>query len=500
MVTKFRGLTTLSHLFPLPSRSSHSHLHHGSNDETDSRIPFQNFGTTPDDDRNRSSSRATSRSRDVRDEDGRPEKATIPTWSPYTLRLPFLAVLTVVTFTLCLVTFLLWWRSSTNYGLGPDDGSSALLFGWRYSPTMIAVIYVQMTAVLLLDIKRTEPYARLARPQGAEASTSILKAPGAWWNALYDGFAKKKNGSRSWALICASLLNIFGFMVISPLSSIFLFSENVAVPKATNFLKFSQGDSPLPIELDRVANFRTIASLLQNTSTSPWITDQYTMFPFWPADRQDAQISSLPTNLPQKWRTETAVFKSDFSCTAMSLESERLGAMVPPEGGWDVPFAASFKWSSSDGCKYGMATGIEIFEYGCSSWSNTSTFYNALGDGIQGSAVSTNQTAACNGKEVIFVTDAWKLKGKSMKADGTQYWDSNGAQIQTLLCDTKYYMANVSTSVSLVGSVPEITFSEHEFEERKVVLPSSILNITQFNALMLSSDWINYMHTKQQSL
>ncbi|KAJ5620837.1 hypothetical protein N7510_004821 [Penicillium lagena] len=502
MLTKFRVLTTLSQFFPSSFRPSHSYLHRGSNDESDFRIPLQNFDTTADDNRNRnsSSSRATSRSRDVCEEDDRPPKATIPMWSPYTLSLPFLAVLTGVTLILCLVTFLLCWRSSTNYGLGADDGSSALLFGWRYSPTMIAVVYVQMTAVLLLDIKRTEPYARLARPQGAEASTSILKAPGAWWNALYDGFAKEKNGSRSWTLICASLLNILGFMVISPLSSIFLFSESAAVPKVTNFLKLSPRDSPLPIESDRVANFRTIANLLQNASTSPWITDQYTMLPFWPADMQNAQISSLPTYLPQEWQTETTVFKSDFSCTTMSLESQKLGTMAIPEGTLDTYFAASFLWSSSDGCKYGMATGIEIFEYGCSSWSETSTFYNALGEGIEGSAVSTNQTAACKGKEVIFVTDAWKLKGQSMQADGTQYWNSNGAYIQALLCDTKYYMANVSTSVSLVGSEPEITFNENEFEERKAVVPSSIFNTTQFSALMLSSDWINYMWSLYYSI
>ena len=105
---------------------------------------------------------------------------------------------------------------------------------------MIAVIYIQMTAILLVDIKRTEAYARLACPQGAEASTSILRAPGVWWNALYGGFAKRKNGSRSWALVCASILIIFGFMAISPLSSIFLFLESVVLPQTIEFFTVSR--------------------------------------------------------------------------------------------------------------------------------------------------------------------------------------------------------------------------------------------------------------------
>ncbi|KAB8203823.1 hypothetical protein BDV34DRAFT_227101 [Aspergillus parasiticus] len=474
-------------------RRSRSHSQHGSIDGNDSSIPLCDFDSHGDGESN-NSSRASSRSRHASDNEDRLTNAKTAKWSPYTLSLPFLATLSVVAFGLCLTTFLLWWRSSINYGLGSDDGSSALLFGWRYTPTLIAVLYVQMTAVLLVDIKRTEPYARLARPHGAEASTSILKAPGAWWNALYDGFAKRKNGSRSWTLIGAALLNILGFMLISPLSSVFLFSESVVVPKATEFLRLSPRDSPLPIQLDRVANFRTIANLVQNTSTSPWITDQYTFLPFWPADMQSAPIASLPTSLSQKWETETTVFKSNFSCTTMSVASQQIGTMEIPEGAEQTTLAASFLWSSSDGCEYGMATGIEIFEYGCSSWSNTSTFYNAKGgSAVHGTDVSTNQTAACKGKEVIFVTDAWKLRGESENADGTQYSNSKGARIQAQLCDAKYYMANVSTSVYLGGNEAEIWFDENEFEKRKVAIPSSHLNITQFSDMMLDSDWINYM-------
>lgn len=166
---------------------------------------------------------------------------------------------------------------------------------------MIAVIYVQMTAVLFEDVKRTEPYARWARSEGADASSSILKTPGAWWNALHDGFSKKNNGRRSRLLISASLVNIFGFLAISHLSSAYLFSEEVIVPTRTNFHSLSLAfGSPLPINADRTTNFRAIANLLQNVSTSPWITDNYNILPFWPASLENAPITSLPSASSQK--------------------------------------------------------------------------------------------------------------------------------------------------------------------------------------------------------
>lgn len=416
-------------------------------------------------------------------QDKDPTPAWTASWVPYTFKHPFLAVLSLAALALCLVTFSLWWRSSTTYGLGPDDGSSALLFAWRYTPTLIAVIYVQMTTVLFEDVKRTEPFARLARPEGAEASSSILSTPGAWWNTLYDGFAKKKNGSRSWALICVSIVNIVGFVAISPLSSAYLFSDDVVVPKVTDFRRLTPTtDSPLPIDADRATNFRTIANLLQNVSTSPWITDNYTILPFWPADIQTAPITSLPFDPSQKWEAETIMFKSEFTCTEMTLE--RQTSPSPRYHSNGVYYGAipseSFIWSSPDGCQYGVSVDKTLFEIGGGSWSDVSTFYyapNVLFDrGFP--SLSTNHTAECNGKELLFVTEPWKSEKVAYSAQ---------------LCETHYYMASIATSIALTGDEPDITFSEAEFERKKVPISNTILNTTQFRELTLDQNWPTYV-------
>ncbi|KAJ5888389.1 hypothetical protein N7495_008430 [Penicillium taxi] len=416
-----------------------------------------------------------------------PEKSANCTanWIPYTFSHTFMGVLSLVTFGLSLTVFLLWWRSSTTYGLGSDNGSSAMLFGWRYSPTMIAVIYVQMTAVLLNDIKRTEPFARLARPEGANAEASILHSPGPWWVVLYDGFATKKNGRRSWVLICSVLLNIIGFLAISSLSSDFLESQEITVPKLTDFLRLSPlADSPLPIDQDRATYFRTIANLLQNVSTSPWITDEYTILPFWPASLETEPINTLPTNSLQVWQGETTIFKSKLSCTEMSVDSE---AFEPASvvNKTETLASVSVMWSSTDGCKYGVRVVDTMFLIGGGSWSNTSTFFYAGTETASGSVVDeitavVNHTAECDGREVIVVTEPWK--NASSKGTYSAY-----------LCDTKFYMANITAKAALDGDVPDISFNESEYEQNKVSIPETLVNTTQFQDLSLNADWATYM-------
>jgi hypothetical protein len=382
-----------------------------------------------------------------------------------------MGVLSVVTFGLVLVTFLLWWRSSTNYGLGPDDGSSALLFGWRYSPTAITVLWIQLTAMLFDDVKRTEPYARLARPEGAKALVSILETPSPWWITLYRGFAKKKYGRRSWILICASLINIVGFLAISPLSSAYLYSEEMIVPQTTDFLRYTPvPGSPLPIDVDQTTHFRTIANLLQNVSTSPWITDNYTILPFWPTTLKDGAIGSLPTNSQQTWKADTIMFKSELSCTTMKSVAENANSDN-----------VSIIWSSSDGCKYGLSATQNLFTAGGASWSNTSTFfYSEETLFVSEKFSSSNDTSECNGREIIIATEPWP----SVTSPG---------RYVAQLCSTKYYMANISVTVALAGDQPEITFNDTDFVQNKVIIPEALINTTLFQDMTLTSEWNSYM-------
>jgi hypothetical protein len=335
--------------------------------------------------------------------------------------------------------------------------------------------------MLFDDVKRTEPFARLARPEGADASSSVLHSPGPWWTSLYDGFAKKKNGSRSSVLICAALVNILGSLAISSLSSAYLYSEDMVVPQSVDFFRLApQAGSSLPIEADRATHFRTIANLLQNVSTSPWITDEYTILPFWPASLKEEPINTLPTDSSQNWQGETTMFKAELSCTQMTVEAERTGQfIIEKEDGAGASDAVSIIWSSPNGCKYGLAASMNLFNEGGGSWSNASTFFE--GESVlftTGTFSISNSTAECDGHEIIFVTEPWT--------------NSSGSYVAHL-CETKYYMANVTVLIELDGDEPEISYDETEYNQNKVAIPNNLVNTSQFQDLVLNADWATYM-------
>ncbi|KAK1146420.1 hypothetical protein N8T08_003207 [Aspergillus melleus] len=398
-------------------------------------------------------------------------------WHPRTFGHLYLGLLSILALALCLVIALLLWRSETNYGLGKDHGSSAVLFGWRFSPTLVAVIYLQFTAMLFDDVKRTEPYARLARPEGAAASSSILQSPGMWWNALHDGLSKKRNGghSRSWTLTCAALVNILGFLVISPLSSALLTSEDVAVPHNREFTRLTPHfNSPLPLDTDRTTRFRTISHVLQNVTTSPWVTDSYTMLPVWPADWPTAPIGSLSSTSFQSWQVETTMFRSNLACDKMKLEHT---------SGYENRTDITLLWSSPVGCTYRLhVEGNNMFGIGGGSWSNASAFIytNYLPYVDPGSdSYQVNNTGDCRGREILVLSDSWSKKPR--------------AAYSAHLCTTKYYMANVTASVDLSSNEPSISFDESEYDRKKTLIPEKLLNTTQLQQLALNPYWASYM-------
>jgi hypothetical protein len=267
------------------------------------------------------------------------------------------------------------------------------------------------------------------------------------------------------------LINIIGFLAISPLSSAYLYSEEMIVPHTTDFLRYSPvSNAPLPIDVDQTTHFRTIANLLQNVSTSPWITDNYTILPFWPTGLKDEAISSLPISSQQTWNAETTMFKSELSCTKINSIAENANSDN-----------VSIIWSSADGCKYGLSATQELFTTGGASWSNTSTFfYSDETLFVSEKFSSSNHTVECNGREILIATEPWPSV-------------TNPAKYVAQLCSTKYYMANISVTVALAGDEPEISFNETDFVQNKVLIPDALINTTLFQEMTLTSEWNTYM-------
>ena len=69
-----------------------------------------------------------------------------------------------------------------------------MLFGWRFSPTLVAVLYVLGTAIVLNGVKRTEAYARLSSTVWSVAKSTLCRVLGPWWDAYRRGLTTSDRG------------------------------------------------------------------------------------------------------------------------------------------------------------------------------------------------------------------------------------------------------------------------------------------------------------------
>ena len=242
-------------------------------------------------------------------------------WVPSTLRWPFLLSLILLSLVLSATVGLLTWYSASHNGLGTDTSSDLLLFGWRFTPTLIAVAYVLLETMLLVDIRRTEAYARLARNRYASAASTLLLADGSWWHDPREALKKQNNGRwKSWALFWASIANMFGMFAISPLSAGLLFVTEVQIMTPTEFKRIAAFDKiPLQATADDGTYVRSIAGSIQGLKPSAWLSDEYVILPFWPSYLGTVPTGSTLALSDQSWKGVTTIFQLVWDCESMWL-------------------------------------------------------------------------------------------------------------------------------------------------------------------------------------
>jgi len=162
---------------------SSADLRSAHNGTTDNLLPARDRATSISTDHPQGTSEATSfLSQDDQDfPAGREEQPTgdratfvgQSIWRPLTLRRPYLSFVLVLTLILGSLVLFLTISSIRNNGLGNDSASSALLFGRRFSPTLLATVYGLFVASMLNDVRRTEIFARLSKPGGASAEKTL---------------------------------------------------------------------------------------------------------------------------------------------------------------------------------------------------------------------------------------------------------------------------------------------------------------------------------------
>ena len=402
-------------------------------------------------------------------------------WLPYSLSWPYLLVLILVSVALAVTTLILTWYSATNKGLGSDTKSTILLFGWRFSPTLVAVVYVLLESNLLNDVRRTEVFARLSYAESLPASCTLLRPKGSWWNDPGNALRKKENGGRrSWTLFWASLANIVGMLVISPLSAGLLSTQNMQI---INSATFSQTPAfqkaPLNTSADDSTFVRTIASTTLGLKTSAWLSDEYAILPFWPTLQKVPLGVSLATT-PQTWKGVTTVFQSQLICDPMWLTEAGYVPLVDPapQGGVDWN---SIQLTSADGCVYDLAIHDDsLFNSGGGWWSRSSgsnfpSAQNAEDCTLNPeTCVVVEASQQCDNRELFFVTTAYQKS--STRATGH-------------VCTTHYFQAEVEATAEITSSASNVNFNTGLFEKKKHFINTTLVDINYFEELFLSWTW-----------
>ncbi|KAI4127319.1 MAG: hypothetical protein LQ347_004658 [Umbilicaria vellea] len=404
------------------------------------------------------------------------------TWLPPTLRWPFLMVLFCATLALGILTIALSVKSAQNKGLCNNSGSLAFSFTWRFLPTLIAVIYALMVQVLTNDVKRTEAFAKLSKPKGSSAASTLLLVAGPWWKDPFEALRKKRNdGHRSWTLFWVSITNIMAILLVSPLSAGLLSLDDVQISEKQPFNRlqpFPTGAHGSPLKLQDTATdetyFRTISSVVQNLTTSAWLNDTHAVLPFWPAGFDSVPFGASLAGTPQQWKGQTSVFQAGLECTPMNMTSMNRSNIQ-----------STLEMESEDGCSINLTLGqFTEWPLGGGWWSNTTAPNYPTTNIMDPTLIIRNNTSGCGTREMFFFAKPF---------DSPQ---TNQSMAQ--LCSSDYFIAyNVTTTVENTAVSSLVRFDEIGFNQTKVALDHSLIDLQNFEELFLSSRWNAYFRLPQ---
>lgn len=452
-------------------------------------------------------------------------------WAPYTLRKPFLAAMASISFSLAIILVVLCWRSAHNKGLGRDDGSSMLLMGWRYTPTFIAVLFAQGMVMVLDDVQRTEPFARLcARTLGSDSHVykhTFRFVPKVWWKMFFAGFDKKQHsGRRNMVLSLSALTTGLSLLVISTLSSSLLLSEQVVITSPVELHRYAtDNDGSIPIRARRDTYFHATSAFQYNASSSVWATDDYIVFPLV-LQHNESLGGSVPNGI---WKAETKVCQVESSCKPMSVETRDSVNLTYLEE-WDSRSFTDYSadpdsisqsknqtmdyptkrlgLKDDDGCEIQVINtpkGARSILRGGPLWTNLSASHvswRSFADARNGfpfvsyagwSPLSDSPLVEfsdeCIGKNLLLVTTPWEdpnAEGNDTSGD----WADFESQVQ--ICETIYYEAMTPVTVTAAKAQTIVTFDTLDYKQRRQPLADGMLDIELLDQLTYKGNRPDY--------
>jgi hypothetical protein len=125
----------------------------------------------------------------------------------------------------------------------------------------------------------------------------------------------------------------------------------------------------MKLSADDSIHFRTISSVLLNTTASAWVSNNNTVLPFWPSDEDSDPLGAVLTGSAQKWTANTTVYQAGLECDVMNLKNfvnytvnstTKFGGTVTHQ----TFNLTSFILESADSCSFGLASHAAGFSNG----------------------------------------------------------------------------------------------------------------------------------------
>ncbi|KAI4627930.1 hypothetical protein J4E80_002065 [Alternaria sp. BMP 0032] len=460
-------------------------------------------------------------------------------WVPYTLRRPYLITLSLASLILSTVLAALSWHSYKNHGLGDEDGSTGLLIGWRYTPTIVAIFFTQAVVQVAEDVKRTEAYARMAGPESIEAKFTLFYLPKVWWKSIFVGFSRKRSGGhRRWNLALSSLAAGISVLSISTFSSSVFVAKEILYEEDVQLQRYAAGQtigedlSPIQLSPRRDTYLRTISGYLFNVSTSIWSSNSQVIVPFG-ASNGDKRHATLPNGI---WQADTEVFHLNYSCTSMALVEKDIIDITYKYT--DIPITScpndtctvsskGFKVRSEDGCEVQIqgpiaqwdALGAELNSDGFISdtftddggllWTNMSSNYvswetlirdygqppaiRSIGEKVLEQWSRTfiyGFSDQCIGRDLLLVSPQWIVRPSPVDVPvgvwEKESWDN--LTIRAQVCTPEYHTASLPVSASIDGAETSMSFDVSEFERRRQPVSKQAIDFDLLDDLTFRSD------------
>ncbi|KAI1106361.1 hypothetical protein F4804DRAFT_330350 [Jackrogersella minutella] len=409
-----------------------------------------------------------------------------PSWLPHFLRWQILSSIIALTVVLEILVAVFHGISSRDSGLVDDDGSGGIVVASKFVPTVLAVIHVLIISICLNDVKRTQAFAYLTSSQGSLGKNSLTWTAEAWWDALAKGFPGRGRKT-NWALLCAALAFIFGFMIVSPFSSSLFVTEDIIFTYQVPFDKLDMS-STLPIQASPVGAtyFRTVGNILQNVTTSAWTTDKYAIQPIWPARINSAPLGPQFTDSMQTWTAKTTVYNVEDSCEQMSLE--RIYHSPSLKNGAYINYT-SVTLTSPSGCLLNVSAYDKFNVFGGSAWGSLPNLTATTTFNFNPDDVSFTQDN-CKQDEFILYTTPW-----------SDNMTATDVTIVGQACYSKYYMGDTNATVNFNGgsSLVQVNIDEPQYMSSRVQIPSTTANMSTFQDTFLSSNWSIHLRQPTQN-